>query len=173
MADIVGFGIAGVTVALATGGGHFAAPSFVLGAFGAATFRRRWVSENQFPRAVGDVNGDRMADIIGFGNAGVTVALATGDGHFAAPSFVLDAFGAANFGGGWASQDQFPRFVADVNEDGMADIVGFGNAGVTRCARHRRRALCGAHAHAWSVRSLEFRRRLEQRKSVSARGLQT
>jgi len=43
------------------------------------------VSENQFPRAVGDVNGDRMADIIGFGNAGVTVALATGLEHLQHP----------------------------------------------------------------------------------------
>jgi hypothetical protein len=31
--------------------------------------------------------------------------------------------------GGWQSQDKYPRTVADVNGDGMADIVGFGNAG--------------------------------------------
>jgi hypothetical protein len=31
-----------------------------------------------------DVNGDGMQDVVGFGNAGVYVALSTGDG-FAAP----------------------------------------------------------------------------------------
>ncbi|HEU0114308.1 MAG TPA: FG-GAP-like repeat-containing protein, partial [Thermomicrobiales bacterium] len=131
MTDIVGFGYAGATVALATGGGHFAAPFFSLDAFGAANFGGGWSSQDQFPRALADVNGDGMADIIGFGYAGATVALATGGGHFAAPFFSLDAFGAANFGGGWSSQDQFPRQLADVNGDGMADIVGFGNGGVT------------------------------------------
>ncbi|OYX60725.1 MAG: hypothetical protein B7Y89_15345, partial [Novosphingobium sp. 32-60-15] len=38
----------------------------------------------------------------------------------------------ANFtvgAGGWSSQDRFPRQVADVNGDGLADIVGFGQAG--------------------------------------------
>jgi FG-GAP-like repeat len=29
-----------------------------------------------------DVNGDGLADIVGFGGAGVTVALATGGGNF-------------------------------------------------------------------------------------------
>ncbi|MER0240325.1 hypothetical protein [Fulvimarina sp. MAC8] len=28
------------------------------------------------------------------------------------------------------SDDRYPRQVVDVNEDGMADIVGFGEAGV-------------------------------------------
>ncbi|OYY75056.1 MAG: hypothetical protein B7Y43_19165, partial [Sphingomonas sp. 28-62-20] len=31
--------------------------------------------------------------------------------------------------GGWSSQDRFSRHVADVNGDGFADIVGFGQAG--------------------------------------------
>jgi hypothetical protein len=33
-------------------------------------------------------------------------------------------------GGGWTSQNQYPRQLADVNGDGMADIVGFGADGV-------------------------------------------
>jgi hypothetical protein len=124
MADIVGFGAAGVQVALATGGGNFATPQVKLAAFNDAN---EWAGQNQFPRELADINGDHMADIVGFGHAGVLEALATGGGNFAGLSVSLAAFNQAN---GWASQDQFPRQMADVNGDGMADIIGFGNAGV-------------------------------------------
>ncbi|RYJ02183.1 MAG: VCBS repeat-containing protein, partial [Acetobacteraceae bacterium] len=40
------------------------------------------------------------------------------------------SFGAGASAGGWASDDHFPRKLADVNGDGHADIVGFGDAGV-------------------------------------------
>jgi hypothetical protein len=76
-----------------------------------------------------DVNGDGRADIVGFANAGVLVALADGTGGFAAPRFVLGALGASVEAGGWASNTVFPRMLADVNGDGRADIVGFANAG--------------------------------------------
>jgi Ca2+-binding RTX toxin-like protein len=39
-------------------------------------------------------------------------------------------FGASDSAGGWSSDDRFPRELADVNGDGRADIMGFGNAGV-------------------------------------------
>jgi hypothetical protein len=42
----------------------------------------------------------------------------------------LASFGAGTSAGGWASDDHFPRELADVNGDGRADIVGFGDAGV-------------------------------------------
>jgi hypothetical protein len=41
-----------------------------------------------------------------------------------------DGFGAGESAGGWTSADRFPRQLADVNGDGRADIVGFGDAGV-------------------------------------------
>ena len=69
-----------------------------------------------------------MADIVGFGHAGVQVSLATGNGHFAAPTFELAAFGPG--AGGWSSDNLYNRELADVNGDGRADIVGFGHAGV-------------------------------------------
>ncbi|HZT89589.1 MAG TPA: VCBS repeat-containing protein, partial [Stellaceae bacterium] len=87
-----------------------------------------WSSQDQYPRFLADVNGDGMADIVGFGNGGVDVSLATGGGHFAAPVFELAAFGLG--AGGWSSQNLYPRYLADVNGDGMADIVGFGAGGV-------------------------------------------
>ena len=126
MADIVGFGAAGVHVSLATGDGHFAPSTFELAAFGPNA--GGWSSDDTYPRELADVNGDGKADIVGFGAAGVHVSLATGDGHFAAPTFELAAFGPG--AGGWSSDNLYTRELTDVNGDGTADIVGFGQAGV-------------------------------------------
>ena len=102
------------------------APVFELNAFGVNA--GGWSSDNTHPRELADVNGDGRADIVGFGNAGVWVSLATAGGHFAAPTFELDAFGVN--AGGWSSDNTYPRELADVNGDVRADIVGFGHAGV-------------------------------------------
>jgi serralysin len=126
LADVVGFGNAGVYVALADGRGGFAAPRLALGAFGAMA--GGWGSQDKFPRYMADVNGDGRSDVVGFGNAGVYVALADGNGAFTTPFLASNSFGAT--AGGWTSNDRFPRSVVDVNGDGRADIVGFGSAGV-------------------------------------------
>jgi hypothetical protein len=105
MADIIGFSSVGVYESLATAGGHFATPTSELAAFG--TMAGGWSSDNTYPRALADVNGDGSADIVGFGQAGVYVSLNTGSGHFAMPTFELAAFGAN--AGGWTSQDLYPR----------------------------------------------------------------
>lgn len=123
-ADIVGFGQAGTWVALAGANGTFADAKFTLGNFGQD---QGWNSANRYFRDVADVNGDGRADVVGFGQAGTYVSLATGNGAFATATLSLTNFGAAQ---GWSNQDQFPRFVADVNGDGRADIVGFGQSGV-------------------------------------------
>jgi FG-GAP-like repeat len=125
-ADIVGFGQAGVYVSLASPGGHFAMPTFELAAFGANA--GGWTSDDLYPRKLADVNDDGMADIVGFGQAGVSVSLATGGGHFAAPMMGLPGFGVG--AGGWSSDNTYPREVADITADGKADIVGFSSAGV-------------------------------------------
>ena len=75
-----------------------------------------------------DVNGDGRADVVGFGNAGVLVALGNADGHFDAARLVVEAFGYA--AGGWTSQDLYPRLMADITGDGRADVVGFGDTGI-------------------------------------------
>jgi hypothetical protein len=126
LADIVGFGQSGVYVSLATGGGNFGPATPKLAAF--APDVGGWISQDRYPRHLADVNGDHMADIVGFGEGGVYVALATGGGNFGPASFKFAAFAPAV--GGWYSDDRYPRELADVNHDGMADIVGFGEDGV-------------------------------------------
>jgi hypothetical protein len=74
-----------------------------------------------------DLTGDGRADIVGFGEAGVWVALNNGDGTFGPLQLAVDNFGYTV--GGWRVE-KHPRFLADLTGDGRADIVGFGEAGV-------------------------------------------
>ncbi len=91
-ADIVGFGDAGVWTALGNGDGTFQSAKFVLADFGV---EQGW-SGDDHPRCLVDFDGDGKPDIVGFGNAGVWVALGNGDGTFQSPKFVLADFGRAS-----------------------------------------------------------------------------
>jgi len=91
-ADIVGFSSAGVYESLATAGGHFAAPN--VRACRLRDHRRRLDQPGPLPAHACGRKRDGKADIVGFGADGVYVSLATGGGHFAAPTFQLSAFGA-------------------------------------------------------------------------------
>src|SRR5499427_7971254 len=122
-ADIVGLGRDGVWVSLnSRGDGIMQIPRLVLRGFGENA--GSW-HVDRHPRVLGDVTGEGRADIVGFGDDGVYVALSNGDGSFTM------AAGIAGFGvnQGWRV-DQHPRFLADVTGDGRADIVGCGNDGV-------------------------------------------
>jgi hypothetical protein len=106
---------------------NFGPPQFVLSAFGSAA---GWSSQNRNPRLLADINNDGNADIIGFGNDGVTVSLANGTGGFMAPMF---ANGTSFWGtqtGGWMSQDAYPRKLAGAVGSTLAEIVGFASNGV-------------------------------------------
>ena len=88
-----------------------------------------WTNQNSYPRYLADVNGDGKADIVGFAHQGVYVALANGNGTFASEQLAYR--GTFTIGdGGWTNQDSYPRYLADVNGDGKADIVGFAHQGV-------------------------------------------
>ena len=52
------------------------------------------------------------------------------DGGTFAPHITAYSRSFAERKGGWRSQDKYPRQVADVNGDGRADIVGFGQDAV-------------------------------------------
>jgi predicted subunit of tRNA(5-methylaminomethyl-2-thiouridylate) methyltransferase len=121
-ADIVAFGDAGVWVALSTGGGTFYPPKLVLANFGVD---QGW-DPAKHVRAMADLNHDGKVDIVGFGDAGVWTALGRGDGTFEAPQLVLANFGVNQ---GW-DPAKHVRLMADLNNDGKADIVAFGTAGV-------------------------------------------
>ena len=119
--DVVGFGNDGTWVA--TSNGTNFTPVLVLGDFG---FHAGGWRANLHVRTAGDVNGDHMDDIVGFGNAGVYRALATGNGGLGSADFVVADFG---YDQGWRN-DKHVRLLADVNGDTRKDIVGFGTHGV-------------------------------------------
>ena len=72
-ADIIGFKSDGVYVSFSTGTG-FLSPSLLLRDYGT---NQGWSSFDLYPRAVGDVNGDGKADIIGFKDDGTYVSFAS------------------------------------------------------------------------------------------------
>ncbi|MBX3325627.1 MAG: FG-GAP-like repeat-containing protein [Nitrospira sp.] len=121
--DIVGFGDAGVYRALSTGGGFApVSPTPVVPDFG---YDQGWRVDKHV-RLLADVNNDGRKDIVGFGDDGVRLSLATSDGNFSNPVFVLANFG---YKQGWRTERHI-RTTADVNGDGMQDIVAFGDDGV-------------------------------------------
>jgi hypothetical protein len=129
-ADIVGFGSSGVYSSLSNAAGGFSSPTLVSTSFGYDLQAGGWTSNDHAPRLANDVNGDGRADLVGFGGAGVYVALAQGAGQFGSPQLVLTSFGSDSAAGGWSSEDHYPIRMGDVNGDGRADIVGFGSEGV-------------------------------------------
>src|SRR3954452_25575411 len=101
-------------------------PIPALNNFGANAAAGGWVRQDQYPRVLGDVNGDGRADIVGFGFSATYTAFGQANGTFAAPILASNIFGSGAVAGGWFSEDQSTRLLGDVNGDGRADIVGFG-----------------------------------------------
>ncbi|MEX5299835.1 VCBS repeat-containing protein [Kocuria sp. CPCC 205292] len=120
-ADIVGFGNAGTYVSYGQADGGFTQPELELSSFGT---NQGW-NEDQYPRVLGDVDGDGRADVVGFGGAGTYVSYGQPEGGFTEPELKLRSYGTDQ---GW-NEDQYPRVLGDVDGDGIDDIVGFGGAG--------------------------------------------
>jgi len=124
--DIVGFASGGVLVALSTGNGFGPANQW-LAAYGLST--GGWGASN--PRILGDVNGDGLDDIVGFGGGGTYLSFSTGSG-FTPALWVHGEFGTNH---GW-QPDVTPRWLGDVDGDGLEDIVGFASGGVLVARSH-------------------------------------
>lgn len=118
--DVIGFGNGGVLVSLSTGSSLGAARVFSR----EFTYNAGWRTELHV-RALADVDGDGRADIVAFGQTGVQVALSLGS-SFAAGTVWSDEFSRA---AGW-DVTRHERLLADVDGDGRADIVAFGQTGV-------------------------------------------
>jgi hypothetical protein len=132
--DIVGFADDGVWVSLSTGAG-FQNPERWIADFGYANGWRQDIHE----RTLADVSGDGRADIVGFGNEGTYIALSTGSAFGPTQRWAED-FGAQQAwrklsvtvaeGDGTAHVGvHHQRMAADINNNGRADIIGFGNTG--------------------------------------------
>ncbi len=86
-----------------------------------------WKTLNK-PRMTCDFDGDGIADVVGFSDAGVLVSFG--------PLFsdantikVTSSFGSSSSSGGWLDSNHL-RYMADVNGDGKDDIVAFGTSNV-------------------------------------------
>jgi hypothetical protein len=109
-ADAVGFGKDAIYVGLSNG------TKFAPITKWSTDLIHDWTIE--FPRLVGDVNGDGKADVVGFGKDAIYVGLSDGTKFAPITKWSTDLIH------DWTIE--FPRLVGDVNGDGKADVVGFG-----------------------------------------------
>lgn len=120
MKDIIGYEDNTIQVAFSNGRSAFTDSITYAGHF--TRLQGGWVTHNDYPRGVGDVDGDGKDDLINFGEAGPTVLISGGRGPYVTSFLGYSGFNKSN---GWSSNNSYPRFLADINGDGMADIVGF------------------------------------------------
>lgn len=128
-ADIIGFSHTAVEVSLGQADGTFAAPVASTAFTNGYTVSAGWSSSDRHPRHVADINGDGRADIVGFQDDHVYAALGQADGTFGGAYVAIQNTYTPD-PDGWISADRYPRYLADVNGDGRADIVGIGHAAV-------------------------------------------
>ena len=119
--DLVVFADDGVYVSISNGNG-FDNPLQWTTAF--STTVGGW-NNTQYLRILEDVNGDGRSDIVGFGYEGMAFAMSTGRSFTHGKMWVSD-FG---FEQAWRITES-PRYMRDVNGDGVLDVTGYGYYGV-------------------------------------------
>jgi hypothetical protein len=121
-ADIVGFGDNGVYVAFGQSDGTFDQQVFK-GIFG---YENGW--ELSHPRILADVDGDGDLDIVGFGRSSVEVSMFDNTTKTFGDTVTVSPDAVHHSGRGWYVA-RHPRFMADLNNDNKADIIGLANMG--------------------------------------------
>lgn len=122
MDDVVGFNMIRTIVLISNGSGFTQSQTMAQFSYDGDPVGFQWdqVKPRKF---LADANGDGRVDIIGFGEDGVYVALSTGN-TFAQHSKWTTAF---DYGvNGW-DNSEYIRTIADINGDGMVDLIGFGD----------------------------------------------
>jgi hypothetical protein len=118
--DIVGFGDQNVWVGISNG----SAFSLSVWTNQEFTYNTGW-RVDRHPRLVGDFDGDGKDDVVGFGDQNVWAGISSGS------AFPLSVWTNQEFtyNTGWRV-DRHPRLVGDLNGDGKADSIGFGDQNV-------------------------------------------
>ena len=99
--------------------------SFKKGALWSSDFGSSTWKADTYQRNIADINGDGLADIVGFGYDKIQTSLSTGSG-FAS----VETWGTGmTYANGWRVGKHI-RSVIDMNADGLPDIVGFSDTGV-------------------------------------------
>ncbi len=120
-ADLVGFGNNGLMVATNQGNLQFR----VKRATTSFSNNSGWTGKKHV-RMLADINGDNIPDIVGFGSAKTFISFGERNGQYGSKKTSYTGF---SYDSGWRT-DVHERTVADINNDGKLDLVGFGGPGV-------------------------------------------
>ncbi len=116
LSDIVAHGGNGIVLSRSDGFRRFKGYDTVSTEF---TYADGFQGQNATPLAVGDVDGDRRADLVGFRQDGTYVSLWNGSRFADRRSWSSDGHCTQDF----VSFEETPRFLGDVDGDGTDDVI--------------------------------------------------
>lgn len=126
MADLVGFAQDKIEVSFSTGT-SFTTPKTISTDLVRA---KTWSTFNVHPRYLFDYNGDGKMDIIGSAASPVYGRPSNGRSSMGSANSFYSGFGHRDSSGDYDTQDESPRWLGDINGDGLMDIVAFGKNGM-------------------------------------------